>query len=58
MTLESVQETPALKEAPLSPILRSFSGTTCMISHRSSKSHRTSKYSSNRHRKLQPFRET
>lgn len=58
MTLERIQETPALKGAPLSPLLRSLSGTLCMISQQRSVSHRTSKYSSNRHRKLQPFRET
>lgn len=58
MTLERIQETTALKGAPLSPLLRSLSGTLCMISQQRSVSHRTSKYSSNRHRKLQPFRET
>ncbi|KAG4065842.1 hypothetical protein HA402_012520 [Bradysia odoriphaga] len=49
---------PVLKGAPSSPPLRSHLLPSCMISYRRYLSHRTSKFSSNRHRKLQPFRET
>lgn len=59
MTFERIkEETPVLKGAPPSTVQPSSFGISCMISHRRYLSHRTSKFSSNRHRKLQPFRET
>ncbi|XP_039958520.1 uncharacterized protein LOC120773592 [Bactrocera tryoni] len=51
-------KTPVFKGAPPTPPQRSKLVSSCMNSHRRYLSHRTSKFSSNRHRKLQPFRET
>ncbi|XP_032594905.1 uncharacterized protein LOC116805662 isoform X1 [Drosophila grimshawi] len=50
-----LSETPAKKGAPPIPQKRSKSFELCMNSKRRTISHRTS---SNRHRKLQPFRYT
>uniref|UniRef100_D3TP48 Hypothetical conserved protein n=1 Tax=Glossina morsitans morsitans TaxID=37546 RepID=D3TP48_GLOMM len=58
MTFERISETPVYKGAPPSPPQRSKFVSSCMNSHRRCLSHRTSKFSSNRHRKLLPFRET
>ncbi|XP_075158286.1 uncharacterized protein LOC142231542 isoform X1 [Haematobia irritans] len=51
-------KTPVYQQTPPSPPKRSKFVSSCMNSHRRYLSHRTSKFSSNRHRKLQPFRET
>ncbi|XP_070065010.1 uncharacterized protein [Drosophila virilis] len=51
----SLSETPAKKGAPPIPQKRSKGFELCMNSKRRTISHRTS---SNRHRKLQPFRYT
>ncbi|XP_075158288.1 uncharacterized protein LOC142231542 isoform X2 [Haematobia irritans] len=58
MTFERILETPVYQQTPPSPPKRSKFVSSCMNSHRRYLSHRTSKFSSNRHRKLQPFRET
>ncbi|XP_041630858.1 uncharacterized protein [Drosophila kikkawai] len=55
MTFERLFETPAKKAAPLIPQKRSKGFELCMNSKGRTISHRTS---SNRHRKLQPFRYT
>ncbi|XP_037935442.1 uncharacterized protein LOC119669569 isoform X2 [Teleopsis dalmanni] len=62
MFLDCIYELPkpeqsVQKGAPPSPPQRSKTVKSCMNSHKRL-SHRTSKFSSNRHRKLQPFRET
>ncbi|CAD7088408.1 unnamed protein product [Hermetia illucens] len=58
MTFDGISGTPVLRRAHSSPPKRSNLARSCMNSHRQYLSHRTSKFSSNRHRKLQPFRET
>ncbi|XP_026845770.1 uncharacterized protein LOC113566061 [Drosophila persimilis] len=55
MTFERLSEQPAKKSAPPIPQKRSKSFQLCMKNQRRTISHRTS---SNRHRKLQPFRYT
>jgi hypothetical protein len=61
MNLETLQEKTDIRgrPQPLSPLLISNQAASlCMSSYKQNSSHRTLKASSNRHRKLQPFRET